>query len=329
MRAPDRLSPLSEERTVSRNSPRPRALAGSFLAVLIVGLIAVGCSDPTIDPFSNDGRYFTIYGYLDELETQHELRVTPITRQTSIIPSVDDPRAEIDAVVISEEYFGGQLLSTSRWTHELRQLEDETFAHIFTANFRVSAGNTYVVRVQRSDGIETSASTTVPRLDTANILEVRPLQFNADSTIIRQEIVAPPSISLPWNIRAIYLYSGGVVNARKFISYGRVGSATDEGGWAFELDPVADRPAVMAAIEDARQIGQVEPGEPVFLTAMGVDISVLDSQWRPPGGEFDPEVLAQPGTLSNVENGYGYFGSLGYYRQEWNTDAVSSALGYD
>ena len=44
------------------------------------------------------------------------------------------------------------------------------------------------------------------------------------------------------------------------------------------------------------------------------------------GPPFSP---AQPGTLSNVENGYGFWGSIGYYVQEWETSfEFSWLLGY-
>ena len=69
-------------------------------------------------------------------------------------------------------------------------------------------------------------------------------------------------------------------------------------------------------------------GTPVGLTHTGLQIRMLDSGWDPPGGIFDPEILAQPGALSNVENGYGYFGSVGLYIQEWNIEHLSTVLGY-
>ena len=65
------------------------------------------------------------------------------------------------------------------------------------------------------------------------------------------------------------------------------------------------------------------------LVSMGVRIRILDANWDPPEGLFDPEVLAQPGTLSNVENGYGFWGSIGVYTQEWPvTIDFSRLLGY-
>ena len=60
-----------------------------------------------------------------------------------------------------------------------------------------------------------------------------------------------------------------------------------------------------------------------------MQIRVLDANWDPPGGVFNPEVLAQPGAYSNVENGYGFFGSVGLYTEVWNVNEISVPLGYD
>jgi hypothetical protein len=195
--------------------------------------------------------------------------------------------------------------------------------------FPVTPGNTYTLRVTRSDGIETTAVTTVPLISDSFILDRRPFTINADSTAITQEIIAPPVIASPWAIHVIYLYTGGGVNTREFVPYGRSGEPTSDGGWRFVIEPIADKELVDAAIERQLAEGLLSPGDLVVLDGMGIDYRLLDDNWNPPEGEFDPEVLAQPGTLSNVENGYGFFGSVGYYREEWNVREFSQLLGYD
>jgi hypothetical protein len=47
------------------------------------------------------------------------------------------------------------------------------------------------------------------------------------------------------------------------------------------------------------------------LALMGMELRVLigNESWIPPGGEFDPNVLVQPGTLRNVQNGLGFVGA--------------------
>ena len=38
-------------------------------------------------------------------------------------------------------------------------------------------------------------------------------------------------------------------------------------------------------------------------------VHVGDENWISPIGVFDPDFLVEPGTFSNVDNGFGYFGS--------------------
>ena len=67
--------------------------------ILLVLLVLVGssCSDTFLDPFENEETYFSIYGYLDELERDHAVRVIPVTRFPEKILSPSDPQATIDA----------------------------------------------------------------------------------------------------------------------------------------------------------------------------------------------------------------------------------------
>ena len=51
--------------------------------------------------------------------------------------------------------------------------------------------------------------------------------------------------------------------------------------------------------------------------ALVLQVSVLDANWDPPQGVFDPEILAQPGVLSNVKNGFGTWGGVGLYHYVW------------
>ena len=301
----------------------------SCLVAVLASLMFTSCTDTTIDPFSNDERYFTVYGFLDVLETEHQVRVVPISRLSGTIKTPTEAAASLDAVVTTTESSFGTVTATHRWTHSLEQLSDETYGHVFRATFPVSAAYTYTLRVTRSDGAETTAVTRVPVIDETNILDRRPLTANSDTTEITQEIIAPPRIASPWAIKVIYLYAGGGIDAREFVQYGRVGEPTPEGGWRFVIDAIADREFVHAAIDRTLADGHLVPGDVVSLVSMGVEYRMLDDNWNPPGSEFDPEVLAQPGTLSNVENGYGFFGSVGFYREEWNTVELSALLGYD
>ncbi len=68
----------------------------------------------------------------------------------------------------------------------------------------------------------------------------------------------------------------------------------DDTGIRYLENPVRDGPALMG---------------------MGLEVTVGSPDWDPPGGDpSDERVLVQPGTLSNVENGYGLV--VGGYNDE-------------
>ena len=105
--------------------------------ILLAFTLGTSCDDTAIDPFSNDGKYFTVYGYLDILETQHEVRVIPVTRRGAVIETPTSSNANIDAVVTSTDLTTGE---TRRWGYTLEQLDDGTYGHIFRSTFILQPG---------------------------------------------------------------------------------------------------------------------------------------------------------------------------------------------
>ena len=65
------------------------------------------------------------------------------------------------------------------------------------------------------------------------------------------------------------------------------------------------------------------------LYNVGLKITVASDDWRPPGGVFDPDVLIQPGTFSNVGVGFGFFGAVAHFDAEWTlTRNIVQLIGY-
>ena len=292
--------------------------------LLLAGVLLASCSDTVIDPFNNDGKYFTIYGYLDALERTHEVRVIPVTRRITRFTDPDNPASQLDARVRSIDLFTGQ---TIEWRHSLEELEDGTYGHVFTASFLVNAGGKYRLEVERSDGVVAYAETTVPKIDTASLFETGPVIYSEDSTIIYQDIHIP-TVESPWDLQAVYLWAGGPINRRVFVPYGRRGEKAPDGGWNVRLEISEDQTHVKKNIQESR-IQNNETRVPVNLSAIGLQLRILDENWDPPEGIFDLETLSNPSVLSNVTNGYGFWGSVGLYRQEWNACVLSEVLGYD
>jgi hypothetical protein len=67
----------------------------------------------------------------------------------------------------------------------------------------------------------------------------------------------------------------------------------------------------------------------IILIEMRVEMLAVNEAWDPPGGEFDAELLVQPGTMSNVEDGFGFVGA-GYEleREYLPPDSVLQDAGF-
>ena len=299
--------------------------------VLIVCVVLLGsCSDTAIDPFENDEKYFTVYGFLDDLENTHVLRVIPVTRRAERIEGVGDAQAKIDAEVFTTDLNSGV---RTKWTHNLEKLSDGSFGHIYRASFPVTANKRYKLEIIRSDGIKTTAITRVPFISEADLFEMGPEIISEDSSLVYRDIKIP-RIPSPWDIQGIYLWGGGGVddiriNRRIYVPYGRAGHRTDDGGWQIRVNISDDQRYVRENVKLSIENNRIDENTAVGVSAMGLQIRLLDEGWDPPNGIFDPEILSKPGVLSNVENGYGYFGSVGLYVQEWNIEHLSVLLGYD
>ena len=296
----------------------------ALIFFLISVLCLSACEDTVIDPFNNDEKYFTIYGSLDLLERSHEVRVIPVTRRAQKVTNDKDPASQLDAMVRTINLLNDD---TVRWHHSLEELEDNTFGHVFRANFIISAGGIYRIEVVRSDGAITHAETRVPVIHTAQLFESEPVLFSNDSTTLTQDIHIP-QINSPWDIQAVYLWASGPINRRVFVPYGRRGKRGENGGWDMTLEISEDQKYVRENIEQSRTQEFENFNLPVTLSAMGVQVRILDENWDPPNGVFDPETLESPDVLTNVVNGYGFWGSIGLYREEWNACVFSGVLGY-
>jgi len=51
------------------------------------------------------------------------------------------------------------------------------------------------------------------------------------------------------------------------------------------------------------------PCPQLVLRALDLRVLIGDQMWDPPGGTFDPNILSQPKTMTNVENGFGFIGA--------------------
>lgn len=286
----------------------------SVFCLLLCAVLLAACRDDTlIDPFDAQDKYFTVFGYLEEGATEHHLRVVPLRRVPENITSGDDQNASIDAEVYTTNLTTG---ATHQWTHRLDTLTGNTLAHIYTGRFFVQQGDHYRLEVRRTDELTTSAETVVPVAPPTDAFAPRlgPLE---GSDLLQEAVL--PGMPTAWDINVVYeviISDAGsedprAITRRIEIPYGRQGSKTENGDWRFTINWQADHAQMRRLADQIYDATGTEPVNRVFIEAIK-----LDENWDPPGGLFDPDALIIPSTLSNVVNGYGFWGSFAYYRYQ-------------
>lgn len=297
-------------------------LSTTFL--FISGLFSA-CDDAFVDPFQNEDRFFTIYGYIDAADFAHEIRVIPVTRHQAIIRRPDEIQAALDAEVTISDLTTGEVIE---WVYELEKLEDGTFAHIFRTEFLVLPGRSYRLDVTRSDGVRAWAITQVPHIPDSTLYDLGPVLFSLDSLDVTQDIFIPGDLN-PWSFEAVYNWRADLLNQRVFVPYGRKGASSGITGWTTTMSLSDDQSVVLQNIRREEAAGRIADDTPLVLTGAGLRMTMLDKNWILPQGDLQVDEFTLPTTTTNINNGYGFFGSIGYYIQEWEACELSGPLGYE
>jgi len=304
----------------NRRSARGRARWG-WLRVVVFGCVAVAalssCESDFIDPFENDSYFYSVYGYFDLLETEHVVRVVPVTRIPAEINFVTDPQASIDAEVFSVDLKTGV---EHEWEHQLHQLEDGTYGHIFVGRYLPQPNHIYRLEVRRTDGTITSAEALAPFFREEFPAQVSPLRVVEGRDITRD--VSIPELPTVIDYAVVYEFDNGIRRVRIPVNYAKYGGRTDNGAWEVAINVTRDQDIVQ------HEIARTAFPSDMALTKIALVMKIIDESWDLPDG-VSQEDLAQPRTFSNVQNGYGFWGAIGVYAQEWAVDPeLSTHLGY-
>jgi hypothetical protein len=272
-----------------------------LLAAAAGGLSISGC-ETSVDPFLESDQYFTIYGSLDMRLKQQFVRVIPLSTVLTNTQS-----AELDAVVTSTDLSTGEIVV---WKDSVVTFEDSSIGHVFFGNLRVRAGRTYQIDVTRSDGVRTTVKATVPPEPSVTV--GTPILWSPPRSPLPEgsQIIVWSGLSrVPHRISVWYRYLSVPENPFIDVSipYPTDRDANIDDGFEVVVNYSLDR----ALLND--EIG----GLGLRHAGMAMEIVVLSDDWVSPTGAFDPEVLSQPGTMSNVENGFGFLGAVGRFTVEW------------
>ncbi len=309
-----------------KTGTRPAAIL-STLAVVLIALSPSGCDD-SVDPFIGTDLPFTIWGFMNAGADTQYVRVFAISDE--LIPD----QGPIDAEVFSTDLTTGQ---RRQWSYEQVQFDSLIQGHIFWSPFRAEHERPYRLEVIRSDGAASVASVTVPSpvdIDVDVDISERttiPVRIVGDVPNLVGTRVTYNAVNVPPNkVWPVGTPIADPVSLPVTIIYDNVVTRkTDE--WELEVDLVRDFIAVEAIYRRNCLITTIFGSAPdIWLRDIEFTALAADSTWAPPGGVFDPNLVAVPGTFTNVENGYGFFGAGLGIRYAWtpSTDAKRAA-GYD
>lgn len=269
-----------------------------LLPVVLVALLllSTGCEE-AVDPVLETDEAFTLYGYLDpssDIQAVRVFTIDGVLENTQATP--------LDANLRTINQSTGEEVA---WRDSIITYRDRTIGHVYYARFRAEHDTPYRLVATRSDGRSTRVDIRTPPDGEASIENI----FSARS----QVVVEMTWTNVPRVIQAEVSYFVSVpfpdgtdtTTVRVDIKSGRV-SENSDGTWSVSILPSADIGVIFSAL-------QLQPGlDAVFLDHIEVRAFVTSEDWESPVGVFDPELLVQPGTFSNVDDGFGFVGG-GYF----------------
>ncbi len=284
------------------------------LALAVAAVLLGGCDD-TVNAILESNRNISMYATLDMNADTQFVRIVPI-------------RETIDEVVDGSDYAVRSIdldnNSIVEWQDSLVTFSDGSQGLVFFAPLRLFPQHTY--RIEASGGgsnLVTSAETRIPPIPSVTIGEDSAEKFvtpNGFFVVSKQAVEWTGLEREPLSIEQWYRFRRTPRSAFTDINFPFPPDPELQGDRiAFELDLAADK----ISLEDS-----VDTRRTAFI-GIGMRITILNAEFVPPGGVFDSELLVQPGTFSNVENGFGFIGAVGRFSVEWViSEPTVRTLGY-
>lgn len=283
------------------------------ILLLVIALGLTACEE-AVNPFLESDRNYTLFGTLDLARDTQYVRVIPIRQALET-----DASAPLNISFTTEDLQTGEIVD---WRDSVVTFANGNVGHVFYAPMRVRSGHTYRVEVTPTEGtVVTSAETTAPGIPRAEVLpeDVSGGVFgvsDATQTVIWRGISRDP-----FRIDQYYRFmmSPSGIFRDVLLPYEPSNEGVPPDAWEVDLN----------LREDKRTLDTLISTRDVPLAGLGMQVTMLDPAFSPPDGRFDPEVLVQPGTMSNVSNGFGFVGSVGRFSVEWVLDRDNvDRLGY-
>ena len=286
----------------------PRTGAGRFghvarlfpVACLLVGFL--GACDTDVNAVLGTDRVFTLYGVITPQADTQKVLVFPI--EGVLRPAQAEP---LDAQFTSTDMQSGE---RRVWRDSLKREDNGQYTHIFWSPFTAEYGRTYRLEVVRSDGAMARVDAAVPPFSELVEQEtpegfpvITPILVDGDvPRLLKVEVTyffrfRDPAAPTPTPRRAVIPYDERIERI--------------DGGWLIPVNLSRDFTTIRSQLLFE---GTFDRTFGIRLDNIVLRLIAANEEWNPPEGVFEAEVLVQPGTLTNVEDGFGFVGA-GYRLQ--------------
>ncbi len=268
----------------------------------IVGVLMLftACDDD-VNPFIGTELPYTVWGMVNPDADTQAVRVFLIDDILKLVtPNPLDASVSIVNVGTNDRF----VLQDS-----VIQLSNTDYRHIFWAEIDVNYHDQFRVEVERSDGeLTKSANVEVPGPISLHVVAANTNSISELIQSIRIDGNPPstPRIDVTYNAFAVTRERIRLDNNSVTLAYGGQIRRTNDSLW-LDLDLLKDFRQIREDFDEKELQGFI------CLDDVVVDIHVGNEEWRSPIGVFDANFLVEPGTFSNIENGFGFFGA-GYVK---------------
>lgn len=266
----------------------------------LFALLLTGCEEDVVAVLGTDQPY-TLWGVLNPLADTQFVRVFPI--EGTLNAGTPEP---LDAHFVSTDLETGE---HRPWRDSVIIDERGIVGHVFYAPFRVEHMHTYHLRITGQEEQSSSAEVEVPVQTNLTLGEPDTTQgvllpgyiLNNPPHLVRSELTFRIGYNTGFTDGGCPIYNFGQFVVR----YDDRIRPRDDGWWFIVNLREVYGFVETVALEDPFYLPQYG----ITLATLRFDTIVANEGWDPPGGLFDPNVLVQPGMMSNVENGFGFIGA--------------------
>ncbi len=264
---------------------------GYAVALGLSCLLLLGCEE-SVDPILEADEAFSFYGFFDADADTQATRI--FTLEPNLRPT---PPAPLDVIVQSTDLNTDE---TIVWQDSIVQYLDGTIGHVFWAPFQAQYGHTYRLQAQRPDGSTTSVEAKIPALSQPELQEPELSPNNVHIPVFWPDTPRLLATEVAYRLNLVLSDTTSVL--RNIVIPYTDAPIETANGWTVSLDLSRDAQIIF---EDR----DLPLGSRLFLIDIEMRTFVSNRAWFPPGGIYDPNLLVQPGTFTNVENGFGFVGA--------------------